>query len=163
MAAALVSASLRSAPSSAVGAGIRSAELEESIMFGAKLASCVALAAGLSVAGFVVPTSSAFAGTNGQQIRVTFVGPGASSVTAVTIKGRNQGAQKVTWYGIAPASNHSETTTGWWWAGPVSITTHYDEYGAPGCRTQAVNTVLIPTDYSSNVFPVTIALDSECG
>jgi hypothetical protein len=137
--------------------------LEESIMFGAKLASCVALAAGLTVAGFVVPTSSAFAGTNGQQIRVTFVGFGASSVTTVTIKGHNQGGAKATWYGIAPASNHSETTTGWWWAGPVSITTHYDEYGVAACRTVTVNTVTIPTDYSSNVFPVTIPLDSECG
>jgi hypothetical protein len=166
MAAALVSASLRSAPSSAVGAGIRSAELEESIMFGAKLASCVALAAGLSVAGFVVPTSSAFAGTNGQQIRVTFVGPFASSVTTVTIKGHNQGGAKATWYGIAPASNHSETTTSWWWAGPVSITTHYveyDEYGVDSCTAATVSTVTIPTDYSSNVFPVTIPLDSECG
>jgi hypothetical protein len=132
-------------------------------MSGAKLASCVALVAGLSVAGFVVPTSSALAGTNGQEIRVTFVGPGAASVTEVTIKGHNQGAQKVTWYGIAPSSNHSETTNGWWWAGPVSIVTNYDEYGEPGCRTHTVTNTVIPTDYSSNVFPVTIPLEAECG
>jgi hypothetical protein len=137
--------------------------LEETIMSGAKLAASVALVAGLSVAGFVVPTSSAFAGTNGQQIKVTFVGVGASNVSTVTIKGRNQGGSKATWYGIAPTSNHSETTTGWWWAGPVSITTHYDPYGVAACRTQTVNTITIPTDYSSNVFPVTITLDSECG
>jgi hypothetical protein len=135
-------------------------------MFGAKLASCVALAAGLTVAGFVVPASSAFAGTNGQQIRVTFVGPAASSVNTVTIKGRNQRAQKATWYGAAPASNHSETTTGWWWAGPVSITTtyvEYDESGVHSCTGVTVSTVTIPTDYSSNVFPLTITLDAECG
>ncbi|HEY5050085.1 MAG TPA: hypothetical protein VII50_04230 [Acidothermaceae bacterium] len=84
-------------------------------------------------------------------------------MTSVTIKGRNQGANKVTWYGIAPSSNHSETTTGWWWARSVSIITKYDEWGVAACRTQIVNTVLIPADYSSNVFPVTIPLDAECG
>lgn len=124
-------------------------------MFGAKLASCVALAAGLSVAGFVVPTSSAFAGTNGQEIRVTYIGPGASSVGSVTIKGRNQGGHKVTWYGIQPSSNESETTTGWWWAGPVSISTSY------GCSTMAT-TITVPTDYPSNVFPVNIYLQAPC-
>ncbi len=133
-------------------------------MSGAKLASCVALVAGLSVAGFVVPTSSAIAGTNGQEIRVTFVGPGASSVTGVTIKGYNQGAHKATWYGIAPASNDSETTAGWWWAGPVSIVTNYDEYWESGCRTHTVTNTVIPTDYSSNIFRVIIPLESaKCG
>ena len=164
MAAVLVSGTLGSAPRSATGAGVRSAESEESIMFGVKLASCVALVAGLSVAGFVVPASSALAGTNGQEIRVTFVGPGASSVTEVTIKGYNQGAHKVTWYGIAPASNGSETTNGWWWAGPVSIVTNYDEYWESGCRTHTVTNTVIPTDYSSNVFSVIIPLESaKCG
>jgi hypothetical protein len=126
-------------------------------MSGAKLASCVALVAGLSIAGCVVPTSSAFAGTNGQQIRVTFEGPGASSVNAVTIKGHNQGGHKVTWYGLQASSNDSETTTGWWWAGPVTIATAY------GCSTLTdTSTVTIPTDYSSNVFPVSIYLGPPC-
>ena len=126
-------------------------------MSGAKIASCVALVAGLSVAGFVVPVSAALAGTNGQQIKVAFVGPGASSVNTVTIKGRNQGAHKVTWYGIAPASNDSETTAGWWWAGPVSIVTDY------GCSTlSTTTTATIPTDYSGNVFPVTIYVGPPC-
>jgi hypothetical protein len=129
-------------------------------MSAAKLGSCVALVAGLSVAGLVVSTSSAYAGTNGQQIRVTFEGPGASSVNTVTIKGHNQRGQKATWYGIAPASNHSETTTGWWWAGPVSIATNNSSYS---CSTPTVtNTFTIPTDYSSNVFTVSIYLDGPC-
>jgi hypothetical protein len=129
-------------------------------MSGAKLASCVALVAGLSIAGFVVPTSSAFAGTNGQQIRVSFEGPGASSVNSVTIKGRNQGGHAVTWYGLQPSSNYSETTTGWWWAGPVTIATNNGYYS---CTTPTVtSTVTIPTDYSSNVFTVSIYLQAPC-
>jgi hypothetical protein len=127
-------------------------------MSGAKFVSCVALVAGLSVGSFAVPMSSASAGTNGQEIRVTFAAAGASSVHTVTIKGHNQGGHSVTWYGIAPSSNNSETTVGWWWAGTVSITTTW------GCEPQKVTyDYTIPTYYPSNVFPVTFPVGTPCG
>ena len=125
--------------------------------YGARAASCVALVAGLSVASLVVPVSSASAGTNGQEIRVTYVGQGEPSVESVTIKGHNQSGHSETWYGIAPSSSGTETTVGWWWAGPVTIATTY------GCGPRTVtDKVTIPTYYPSNVFPVTINLASPC-
>jgi hypothetical protein len=81
-----------------------------------------------------IPSAPAYAGTNGQQLSV-YVG---ASATSITIEGRNQYNQWVTWTS-STKSFHTFGTTNWWWKGTVTITVFF---GGSSRRTCSAN---VPT------------------
>ena len=90
------------------------------------------------------------AGTNGQQLRITYYRDGVP--TRITVQGTNQYGSQATWSTSVPASAYcglaTVTTSGWWWKGTVRVT-----YTISGNRTKTCS-FGVPSLYPSDVYPV---------
>jgi hypothetical protein len=85
----------------------------------------------------VTLTSSAFAGTNGQQVKVRYHfcnhrNGGSEGIDRITVSGKNQNGSDATWSetinrhrGCTRRGIGESVTYGWWWKGPVTITLEY--------------------------------------
>ena len=90
--------------------------------------AAVLLAVCAAAAATVLAPAVAGANGNGQQVSFTLGSPGCGSgLGAVTISGRNQGNQSVTWSGSS-GNGQDAFASGWWWVG--NITVSYEQNGS---------------------------------
>lgn len=103
---------------------------------------------------------TASAGSNGQQVQVTFrttygTTCGTAFAKSVSVSGTNHNGAYVTWRtSVTPmyCGNMSVITTNWWFKGNVRVVVNYQSSWASYNR---VCDYYIPTSYSSNIYPVT--------
>jgi hypothetical protein len=102
----------------------------------------------LVLAVLVGLSGEAYAGSNGQQLKIICTN---CRINRVTVVGTNQNGQPATWSSptfpvIFPPT--SVTTTGWWWVGNVNITLQSSSNRTYNC------TAVVPRTYRSDVFDV---------
>jgi hypothetical protein len=86
------------------------------------------LVAVCAAAATLLTPAVAGANGNGQQVSFTLGSPGCGSgLGAVTISGRNQSNQSVTWSGSS-GNGQDAFASGWWWVG--NITVSYQQNGS---------------------------------
>lgn len=109
-----------------------------------RVAAALTGAACLAGGTGVLTATPAYAGTNGQQVRVG----GARVSYRVSVKGDNQNGRYVQWGFHHVTSQHGFiVTTGWWWKGVVNI------HAITNNGLMEVSTYCsVPTDYPSNVY-----------
>jgi hypothetical protein len=94
---------------------------------GGRLAAAVAVASLVGGGVLVGTESAAVAGTSGQEIEFdTYTVNSADALSHVEIAGYNQNGNGAVWKGTS-SNGFSITTTGWWWAGNVTVT--WTEFG----------------------------------
>jgi hypothetical protein len=116
-------------------------------------------------------TSNAFAGTNGQQVKVRYhfcnhrYG-GSEGIERITVSGKNQDGSDATWSktinrhrGCTSRGIAENVTHGWWWKGPVTITLEYrgGEVTRSGPRTWTATYTChatVPTRYHHSTYTI---------
>jgi len=96
-----------------------------------------------------VQVPSVNAGTNGQQLGITYYA-GAGRPTRITVQGTNQYGAQATWFKDVPPSSKPATviTSGWYWKGTVLITYGVAAYVYRTCSPT------VPSFWAFNVYYV---------